>query len=279
MLDSYQFFKSGLRTKLLIFCATLFLFCCATITAAESAECNSLNMAVAWKQTAAEYRALYHQAYNIARDRLEARLSRKVDRPLAVLMDMDDTILNTTNYWGYLINQNMDFFDDPIWDEWIPANKVVPTPGSLDFLNFCKEKGVEVFYITSRNQGEKTYDFAMEHLRINGFPYADNQHLTVLTDTSNKKKRQDEIAQNYEIVLLMGDSLNDFDRIYYVADIEKRIGLMESTKDQYGRKFILLPNPTDGHWIKAIFGDSEPPATDENRAILKQAATRSMWQK
>ncbi len=83
MLDSYQFFKSGLRIKLFGLCAVAFLFGFATITAAESAECNSLLRAVAWKQTAAEYRALYHQAYNIARDRLEARLARKVDRPLA----------------------------------------------------------------------------------------------------------------------------------------------------------------------------------------------------
>ena len=40
---------------------------------------------------------------------------------------------------------------------------------------------------------------------------------------------------------------------------------------------IIFPNPTDGHWIRAIFGDSEPPPSDHNRIILKQAATRSAW--
>ena len=79
---------------------------------AKEYKTNQLSMAVAWKQTSAEYQALYYQAYNIAHDRLQKRLSsfKKGDRPLAVLMDMDDTILSAVNYWGYLIKNNQDFF-------------------------------------------------------------------------------------------------------------------------------------------------------------------------
>ncbi|MGY0399386.1 MAG: 5'-nucleotidase, lipoprotein e(P4) family, partial [Ostreibacterium sp.] len=251
------------------------------VSSSQALDSNQLTVAVAWKQTAAEYKALYYQAFNIAHDRIKARLNngKKITKPLAIIMDMDDTILNTTNYWGYLIKQHINFFDDKIWDAWIPKNKVVPTPGSLDFLNYVHSKGIEIFYITSRDQGEKTNDYAMQHLRINKFPNADATHLTVLRDTSNKKKKQLEIAKDHEIVLLMGDSLNDFDRIYYVADVDKRMQLMESTKNRYGRKFILLPNPTDGHWVKAIFGASEPAATDENRAKWVKAATYSSWDK
>ncbi|HFQ4855106.1 hypothetical protein AABD46_20970 [Vibrio parahaemolyticus] len=39
---------------------------------------------------------------------------------------------------------------------------------------------------------------------------------------------------------------------------------MEEDKELYGRKYVLFPNPTDGHWIAAIFGDSEPPQSKEN---------------
>jgi predicted secreted acid phosphatase len=42
---------------------------------------NMLVYAVAWKQTAAEYRALYHQAYNIARMRLDTALAAKGAKP------------------------------------------------------------------------------------------------------------------------------------------------------------------------------------------------------
>ena len=27
---------------------------------------------------------------------------------------------------------------------------------------------------------------------------------------------------------------------------------------QFLAKFVIFPNPTDGHWIRAIFGESEP---------------------
>ena len=40
---------------------------------------------------------------------------------------------------------------------------------------------------------------------------------------------------------------------------------MEKNKDLFGKKFILMPNPTDGHWVRAIFGESEPAPTKQNR--------------
>lgn len=47
---------------------------------------------------------------------------------------------------------------------------------------------MEVFYVTSRDQGEGTYGYALKNLQDLSFPYADKDHLTVLIDTSNKEK-------------------------------------------------------------------------------------------
>ncbi|MDF2681043.1 MAG: 5-nucleotidase, lipoprotein e(P4) family [Brevibacillus sp.] len=241
---------------------------------------NILTMAVAWKQTAAEYKALYHQAYNMARLQVDLALAyhRPGDKPLAIITDIDDTIILPINYWGYLINNNKDFFDDAIWDKWIPQYKMVASPGALEFLQYCKEKGVEVFYVSNRDQGPNTYEYAMTQLNKLHFPYIDNAHLTVNRETSNKEIRQNEIAQKYNVISYLGDNLNDFRRVYYVKDVDERTKLMEQDKDLYGSKFILMPNPTDGHWIRAIFGESEPPAADQNRAIWKKAAARSAWE-
>ena len=241
---------------------------------------NALLYAVAWKQTAAEYRALYHQGYNIARMHVEAALANRKegDKPLAVISDMDDTILHPLEYWGNLVNSNIDFFDDPVWDKWIPTNGVVAAPGAKEFFEFCAANGVEVFYITSRDQGENTFQYALGHLKYLGFPYADENHLTVFRDTSNKEGRQDEIMATYDVPVFLGDSLNDFRRKYYLkGDVDGRIAAMEADKDLFGTRYIVFPNPTDGHWLAAIFGESEPPATDANRIILKGAATKSAW--
>ncbi|MDP2381146.1 MAG: hypothetical protein Q8M35_11835 [Pseudohongiella sp.] len=52
---------------------------------------------------------------------------------------------------------------------------------------------------------------------------------------------------------------------------------MEEDKHLFGMQYVMFPNPTDGHWLAAIFGESEPPASVENREILRQAAARSAW--
>lgn len=235
---------------------------------------NPLLWALAWKQTAAEFGALCHQAYNIARLRVDMALRRREsdDKPLAVIADMDDTIIHAKNYWGHLIEEGLDFFDDAIWDEWLPKNLITAVPGSLDFFAYCDERNVEVFYVTSRDQGDRTYEYALNQLRLLNFPYADAEHLTVYRDTSDKTPTRQAVSAGHQIVLMLGDNLNDYKRDYYVADVDERYALMERDKNEYGEKFILLPNPTDGHWVRAIFGESEPEPTDENRRILRSAA-------
>lgn len=240
---------------------------------------NALLWAVAWKQTAAEFGALCHQAYNVARLRVDMALAARApgDKPLAVITDMDDTVIHAGSYWGHLINNGREFFDDAIWDRWLPENRITAVPGAAAFLSYCESHDVEVFYVTSRDQGEKTFDYALEQLHFLGFPYADSDHLRVYRETSNKTPTRALLSQSRTIVLMLGDNLNDYKRDYYVADVDERYALMERDREDYGDRFIVLPNPTDGHWVRAIFGDSEPAETDANRRLLRAAATRGAW--
>lgn len=247
----------------------------------NTSERNLLGYAVAWKQTAAEYRALYYQGFNVARMHLDKALAehKKGDKPLAIVTDLDDTLVLPLEYWGNLIENNKNFFEDPLWDNWIPTNGMVPSPGSNDFLEYAKSKNIEIFYVTSRNQGEPTWELAKQNILAMGFPLKDDSHLTVLMDTSNKETRQNEILKDYNVVVFLGDNLNDFRRKYYVkGDIDGRIAKMEEDKNLYGSQYILFPNPTDGHWLSAIFGESEPPESQENRKLLIDAATKTAWE-
>ncbi len=236
---------------------------------------NLMTMAVAYKETAAEYRALYYQGFNVAKMHVDAALAAQQpgDKPLCIVTDVDDTIVLHPDYWATLIANGHDAFNDPIWDKHVANDQLTAAPGAVDFLNYCQSKGVEVFYVTSRDQGEGTYDIALKNLKDLGFPYADTEHLTVLIDTSNKEVPQKKIAEDHNIVVFLGDSLNDFQRRYYVKDVAERNALMDEDKDLFGTKFIIMPNPTDGHWIRAIFGESEPAATKANREKWKAAAS------
>ena len=148
-------------------------------------------------------------------------------------------------------------------------------------LQHCEKQSLEVFYVTNRDQGPNTYDYdydyelkQLQHLEI---PFADREHLTVFQDSSDKTPAREAISATHELTLLLGDNLNDFKRDYYVDDVEQRFALLERDKNELGDRFVLLPNPTDGHWVRAIFGESEPTATEENRRALFVAAIRGAW--
>mgnify|MGYP001502353173 CR=1 FL=1 len=240
---------------------------------------NPLLWTVAWSNTAAEFGALCHQAFNLARLRVDEALENRTrsERPLAVLTDVDNTIVHAASYWSFLISEGIDFFDDETWDRWIPENLITLVPGAMEFLRYCECEGVEVFYVTNRDQGPQTYAYALKQLQYLDLPFADPEHLVVFRESSDKTSARERINRSHELILLLGDNLNDFKRDYYVADVEERRALMERDRAEIGDKFIILPNATDGHWVRAIFGESEPAATDENRLILLSAATKGAW--
>lgn len=240
---------------------------------------NLLVDAVAWRQTAAEFRALYYQGFNVAKARLDQALANQQPggKKLAIISDIDDTILSSNTYWGFLIAQDKEFFDDAVWDRWVAANGPTLTPGALEFLEYAKSKGVEVFYVSSRDQGDKTDEYALNNLRALKVPYADEAHVTILRESSNKEPAQHKIAEQYDVLFKLGDNLNDFERSFYVDNVDKRAQLVDDSRAKFGSQYILFPNPTDGHWLKAIFGESEPADTSANRAKFREAAQRGGW--
>ena len=252
-----------------------------TFSPAIYAQQNNLAYAVAWKQTAAEHLALYHQAFNIAKIQVETAIARRHEpqKPLAIISDVDETLLLANSYWGYMIANGEDFFDDAVWDLWVEEDLFTASPGSLEFAEFCRQNNVKIFYITNRDQGEYTFDLAQKNLQTAGFDNVDAEHLIVLRDSSNKEVIQRDIMEDFEVVVLLGDNLNDFSRDYYLTDVEERRSLASERSSDFGVKNIIFPNPTDGHWIRAIFGDSEPPANGQNREILHSAASSAAWQR
>lgn len=244
-----------------------------------AAHSNLLVDAVAWRQTAAEFRALYYQGFNVAKARLDQALANQKPggKKPAIISDIDDTILSSNTYWGFLIAQDKEFFDDGVWDRWVAGNGPTLTPGALEFLDYAKSRGVEIFYVSSRDQGEKTYEYALNNLRTLKVPYADEAHVTILRESSNKEPAQHKIAEQYNVLLMLGDNLNDFERSFYVDSIDKRAQLVDDSRSKFGGQYIIFPNPTDGHWLKAIFGESEPADTPANRAKFREAAERGAW--
>ena len=192
------------------------------VTAAESeresanaALTNPLLYAIAWRQTAAEFRALYYQGFALAQLRVEQALAARE-------ASVDETVLLSGAYWGQLIAEGGDFFDDATWDAWVPNNKFVASPGAREFAAFCEANGVTLFFVTNRDQGEATFELALGNLRAAGFENVRAENLRVLRQTSNKEAVQAQIRSDYRVIASLGDNLNDFARRYYVTDRRAR---------------------------------------------------------
>ena len=81
------------------------------ISCTEPVEKNSNEykiQAQVWTQNAAEYRALCYQAYNVAKMNLDQFLDfeKKYEKPLAIIADVDETVLDNSPYDGKLILDN-----------------------------------------------------------------------------------------------------------------------------------------------------------------------------
>jgi 5'-nucleotidase (lipoprotein e(P4) family) len=208
-------------------------------------------MAVLWYQTSAEARALQYQAFNLARMILDADLEADtVRQKRAIVVDVDETILDNSPYEGRMIGINRAYPFE--WAEWIDRAEAKALAGAAEFLNYAVSRGVDVFYITNRTVRDKPA--TMENLRRQGFPQVTEEHLMVKTDESSKEARRNLVRQSHAIVLLMGDNLGDFADDFQAKSIAGRAEAVDQFRNEFGRKFIVLPNPIYGEWEDAVYG-------------------------
>ncbi|RAJ04040.1 5'-nucleotidase (lipoprotein e(P4) family) [Chitinophaga skermanii] len=198
-----------------------------------------------WQQKAGEYKALCYQAFNLAQLRLDQILQQPHAKPLAIVTDIDETILDNSPYIVHDAFRNS-LYTDSAWMEW--TNKVAcdTVPGALAFLQYAKSKGVEVFYITNRLEAERSATLK-ELVRYN-FPNAESKNLQMKTTASGKEPRREHVANTHDIVLLLGDNLSDFDRLFDKQTIDKRNADVIANRAKFGERFIVLPNAMYGDW-------------------------------
>ena len=199
--------------------------------------------AVAYQQLAAEYRALCYQAYNIAHLRLEQQLQQPHDHPLAIITDIDETLLNNSpnTVQQSLLGKD---FDSQSWYNW--TNKAIAdtVPGALNFLKYAAANGVSIYYITNREEKERVG--TVQNLQKFNFPDADNIHLLPKQSTSSKEIRRQQVMKDYNVVLLLGDNLGDFSDLFDKRSEEVRMDNTNKVAPLFGSKFIVLPNPVYG---------------------------------
>ena len=227
---------------------------------------NGKMYAALFQQQAAEYEALCHQAYNIARLRLDQALAKPSEKPIAIVSDIDETFMNTSYYAVECGNNNTEF-EYKTWEEWTAKGEATPLAGSLEFFQYAAEKGVAIFYVTNRKESER------EGTRLNikkyHFPFQGEDHLIFRTAERSKEARRQLIAAQYNIVLLLGDNLSDFDRDFDVTTTQGRCQAVEKNQKKFGEKYIVLPNTSYGDWENALYSETQLSLEERKALILR----------
>jgi 5'-nucleotidase (lipoprotein e(P4) family) len=233
-----------------------------------------LTMAVLYHQNAAEIKAIYYQSFNLARVLLDEDIEdNKTTKKRAVIVDIDETILDNSPYEAQCVLANICFPEK--WDEWVGKGVAGSIPGAVDFLNYVVEKKAEVFYVTNRK--ESLRDATMKNLKEKGFPMVDNTHILMKTDSTNKEIYRNSISETHHISLLIGDNLSDFSVVFDKKTLEVRSQRTDSLKNEFGTRFIILPNAMYGDWEMAVYLNnsklSEAVKDSMRKANLKACLT------
>ena len=209
----------------------------------EKLQSQQTVLATAWMQESGEYRALAYQVYNSAKDRffIEKSKPENKNKKLAVIMDIDETVLNNIYTQGEYI-KNGSNYSPKAWDEWVKAEKATAIPGAVEFVDHVYKNGGEVFFITNRSEVERVS--TLNNLKKEGF-IADDKHLILKTKESSKEARRKAVENSgYNVVIYVGDDLNDF--IDSGATSEEKRDKVDEIKNQFGKKYFILPNPVYG---------------------------------
>ncbi len=220
---------------------------------------------VVWFRTSVEYRATALQAYRLAALMLDRALADRQwtaaleqtgdfrSKPPAVILDVDETVLDNSESEERNIREGT-VYSEARWADWCHERKAAPIPGALEFTRAAAAKGVAVFYVTNRDRALE--QATRDNLAKYGFPL-DPGRDTVFTRAerpewaaSEKSSRRSRVAQDFRILLLIGDDFGDF-----VAGargtLAERRALLEAHAAMWGVKWIALPNPLYGSWKTA----------------------------
>ncbi|MBW3565245.1 MAG: 5'-nucleotidase, lipoprotein e(P4) family [Acidobacteria bacterium] len=237
--------------------------------------------ATLYVQTAAEYEAVALQTFRAARSLVEEALSRPGwtalsgrstgDLPPAVIVDVDETVLDNSAYQARLILAGAEY-DPASWKSWVDEAAAEAVPGALEFATWANSRGVTIFYVTNRDADEEPG--TRRNLRSLGFPIGSGDVVLTKGERegwgSDKETRREHVAATHRVVLLIGDDLGDFVPRTW-TDVESRRAIIERTRERWGTSWLVIPNPTYGSWLSAVTYGEELASRDDRIEAWKNA--------
>lgn len=235
----------------------------------ESPRARNLDASL-YIQTSAEYRASCYQAYNLAALRLKQFYDCRGQnaRPAAVIMDLDETVLDNAGFQASQLRSGL-AFDARLWNNWEEkhSSHLGLVPGARRFILDATKMGVAVIYVSNRS--DALIQHTKEALDRFKLPVVDDG-LLLNTGSNDKSARFQQVKAKYDVLLMIGDNLRDFDDQFKCPDlgdktpeqleraIQTRKDRVDQAENSFGERWIILPNPSYGEWTKPLgLGDRD----------------------
>jgi 5'-nucleotidase (lipoprotein e(P4) family) len=258
--------------------------------------------ALLWSTASAEYEIIARQIYFQAERQLDrlllqphqsALLEQGTDyekRPLAVIVDIDETVLSNGLFHYQMLAEGRSFTEDA-WSTWVNEARAKPVPGAVEYTNHAAQKGVTVFYLSNRDVS--LFEPTWRNLKQTGFPLEESKHQLVMRqpytpgaaegrdESWDKTGRRAEIARQYRVIQVIGDGLDDFmggtDRM---TPAERR-EMSGRYLAYWGERWFMLPNPVYGDWENAILNASGSPLvsdpTNAKYRFIRGGESQGVW--
>ena len=228
-------------------------------------------MGLLWMRTSAEYRALAYQGYNVAMNAVKMAVTDPSHqrKPLAIVLDADETVVDNTKLMGESIVNGNGRFDAPWWRQAVHQGKSQAMPGAVEFLNEVHKQGVEIFYVSNR-YAPVNLDVTIQNFKELGFPSVDKDHVLLFEKDSDKQPRFDAIAKKYAVVLFMGDNAGDFPIGTKGKTLAERNDIIDAHKEDFGTTFVVFPNPAYGSWVSALAKGYQNLSPEEQKQVNNQ---------
>ena len=269
-----------MKSRNLIYLSSVFYLFAAHISATGEKIDNSVQaqsmLAVLYAQSSAEYEANNLQTFAGAKLALEKALVNKnwtaaieqkedfSEKPPAVILDVDETVLNNIPFQARAIIKGESYPNG--WVEWMLEEAATSVAGVSEFLKYADSKGIKIFYVTNRIAIAE--EATRNNLKKLGLPFDTDRDVLLMKNengwTSDKVSRRELIAQDYRILLLIGDQLGDFISLdEATTGMDSRKEIAAKYEEMWGKKWFMITNPIYGRWEASIYNNEYPDTESE----------------
>lgn len=194
---------------------------------------------VRWVTSSKEYKFSCHQTFNTASIMLDKYLKKNNNKNLAIVMDLDETVLDNSQYQVELSNKN-ETFNMESWSAWVLREEAKLVPGVKKFIKKVRKNNIRLIFISNRMHARLQATKAnMKKLGI----FSKDDIFLLRKDRKDKKDvRRNEIYSSkgrmkkykkFNVIQYFGDAMGDFPVLDH---------------SEFGKSQFVLPNPMYGKW-------------------------------